>query len=80
MRRCSTCCPPEAANGRFARRWCATGSWCAGVGGGRADGREGGVNMKILGFDLGDGESAVTLLDEDSTVEPRVMPLCGKTA
>ena len=27
--------------------------------------------MKILGFDLGDGESAVTLLDEDSTVEPR---------
>ena len=34
--------------------------------------------MKILGFDLGDGESAVTLLDEDSTVEPRVIPLCGK--
>ena len=30
--------------------------------------------MKILGFDLGDGESAVTLLDEDSTVEPRVIP------
>ncbi len=27
--RCSTCCPPEAASGRFARRWCATGSWCA---------------------------------------------------
>ena len=36
--------------------------------------------MKILGFDLGDGESAVTLLDEDSTVEPRVIPLCGKTS
>ena len=36
--------------------------------------------MKILGFDLGDGESAVTLLDEDSTVEPRVMPLCGKNS
>ena len=36
--------------------------------------------MKILGFDLGDGESAVTLLDEDSTVEPRVVPLCGKTS
>ena len=35
--------------------------------------------MKILGFDLGDGESAVTLLDEDSTVEPRVLPLCGRT-
>ena len=34
--------------------------------------------MKILGFDLGDGESAVTLLDEDSTVEPRVLPLCGR--
>ena len=33
--------------------------------------------MKILGFDLGDGESAVTLLDEDSTVEPRVIPLFG---
>ena len=25
--------------------------------------------MKILGFDLGDGESAVTLLDEDSLLE-----------
>lgn len=36
--------------------------------------------MKILGFDLGDGESAVTLLDEDSTVEPRVMPLCGRNS
>ena len=36
--------------------------------------------MKILGFDLGDGESAVTILDEDSTVEPRVVPLCGKTS
>lgn len=36
--------------------------------------------MKILGFDLGDGESAVTLLDEDSTVEPRVMPLFGRTS
>lgn len=34
--------------------------------------------MKILGFDLGDGESAVTLLDEDSTVEPRVIPLFGR--
>ena len=36
--------------------------------------------MKILGFDLGDGESAVTLLDGDSTVEPRVMPLAGRTS
>lgn len=36
--------------------------------------------MKILGFDLGDGESAVTLLDEDSTVEPRVLPLCGRNS
>lgn len=36
--------------------------------------------MKILGFDLGDGESAVTLLDEDSTVEPRVLPLFGRTS
>lgn len=36
--------------------------------------------MKILGFDLGDGESSVTLLDEDSTVEPRVLPLCGRSS
>ena len=36
--------------------------------------------MKILGFDLGDGESAVTLLDGDSTVEPRVLPLMGRTS
>lgn len=36
--------------------------------------------MKILGFDLGDGESAVTLLDGESTVEPRVLPLCGRTS
>jgi len=36
--------------------------------------------MKILGFDLGDGESAVTLLDEDSTVEPRVLPLLGRSS
>ncbi|MFR5797147.1 MAG: hypothetical protein ACLUI3_17480, partial [Christensenellales bacterium] len=56
------------------------GAGAPGCGGGRADGREGGVNMKILGFDLGDGEGAVTLLDEDSTVEPRVMPLCGKNS
>jgi len=34
--------------------------------------------MKILGFDLGDGESAVTLLSDDSTIEPRVMPIGGK--
>lgn len=40
---------------------------------------KGGVSMKILGFDLGDGEGAVTLLDEDSTVEPRVLPLCGES-
>ena len=31
--------------------------------------------MKILGFDLGDGESAVALLDGESTVEPRMLPL-----
>lgn len=36
--------------------------------------------MRILGFDLGDGESAVTLLDGDSTVEPRVIPIQGRTS
>ena len=36
--------------------------------------------MKILGFDLGDGESAVTLLDGDSTIEPRVLTLQGRTS
>ena len=36
--------------------------------------------MKILGFDLGDGESAVTLLSGDSTVEPRVVMLQGRSS
>ena len=36
--------------------------------------------MRILGFDLGDGESAVTLLDSESTIEPRVMPIQGRTS
>ncbi len=36
--------------------------------------------MRVLGFDLGDGESAVTLFDENSTVEPRVIPLCGRAS
>ena len=36
--------------------------------------------MKILGFDLGDGESAVTLLSGDSTVEPHIIPLQGRTS
>jgi len=36
--------------------------------------------MKILGFDLGDGESAVTLLDSSSTIEPRVLPLQGRSS
>ncbi|MBP3655178.1 MAG: Hsp70 family protein [Clostridia bacterium] len=36
--------------------------------------------MRILGFDLGDGESAVALLDEESTVEPRMMPILGKSS
>ena len=36
--------------------------------------------MKILGFDLGDGESAVALLDGDSTVEPRMLPLHGRAS
>ena len=34
--------------------------------------------MKILGFDLGDGESCVTILDGESAVEPRVLPLDGR--
>ena len=36
--------------------------------------------MKILGFDLGDGESAVTILAGDSTVEPRVLMLDGRSS
>lgn len=36
--------------------------------------------MRILGFDLGDGESAVTLLCENSTIEPRVIPIQGRTS
>ena len=36
--------------------------------------------MKILGFDLGDGESAVTLLSSESTVEPRVLMIKGRTS
>ncbi len=34
--------------------------------------------MTILGFDLGDGESAVALLSGDSTVEPRMLALQGR--
>lgn len=36
--------------------------------------------MKILGFDLGDGESAVALLSDESTVEPRMLPIGGRTS
>ena len=36
--------------------------------------------MRMLGFDLGDGESAVTLLDDTSTIEPRSIPLCGRAS
>ena len=36
--------------------------------------------MKILGFDLGDGESAVALLDGESTVEPRMLLLHGRAS
>ena len=36
--------------------------------------------MKILGFDLGDGESAVALLTGESTVEPRILPLFGRAS
>ena len=36
--------------------------------------------MKIIGFDLGDGESAVALLDENSTVEPRMLPIHGRAS
>lgn len=36
--------------------------------------------MKILGFDLGDGESAVALLSDESTVEPRMLPIGGHTS
>jgi len=36
--------------------------------------------MKILGFDLGDGESAVTLLSGETTVEPRVLPIHGRSS
>ncbi len=32
----------------------------------------------ILGFDLGDGESCAALLDEQSAIEPRVIPLMGQ--
>jgi len=36
--------------------------------------------VKIIGFDLGDGESAVALLDGDSNVEPRMLPICGRAS
>ena len=36
--------------------------------------------MRILGFDLGDGESAVALLTGESTVEPRMLPLFGRSS
>ena len=36
--------------------------------------------MKIIGFDLGDGESAVALFDANSTVEPRMLPIHGRAS
>ena len=36
--------------------------------------------MKILGFDLGDGESAVAVLDTESTVEPRIVPVQDRSS
>ena len=36
--------------------------------------------MRVLGFDLGDGESAVALLAGESTVEPRMLPLFGRSS
>ncbi len=36
--------------------------------------------VRVLGFDLGDGESAVAMLDSESTVEPRMVPLGGRAS
>lgn len=36
--------------------------------------------MKVLGFDLGDGESAVAILEDQSTVEPRVISIDGRSS
>lgn len=36
--------------------------------------------MRVLGFDLGDGESAVAILEESSAIEPRVIPLGGRSS
>ena len=44
----------------------------------RRSGQKKRKTVKILGFDLGDGESCVTLLDGSSAVEPRVLPLMGQ--
>ncbi len=40
----------------------------------------GGERVRIVGFDLGDGESAVALLAGESTVEPRMLPLEGRAS
>ena len=34
--------------------------------------------MKILGFDLGDGESAVAILEDTQAIEPRMIPINGQ--
>lgn len=36
--------------------------------------------MKILGFDLGDGESSIALFSAESAVEPQVVQLLGRTS
>ena len=33
--------------------------------------------MKYIGIDIGDGESAVALLEENSVIEPSILPIDG---
>ena len=33
--------------------------------------------MRYIGFDMGDGESAVAAFEQGSAIEPVILPLCG---
>lgn len=33
--------------------------------------------MRYIGFDMGDGESAVAAFEHGSTIEPQILPVCG---
>ena len=36
--------------------------------------------MRYIGFDMGDGESAVAAFERSSLIEPVILPVCGSAS